>query len=102
MKRKAKEQIAGGFSDIQAAIAALDGAVPQEAQGATQPNTDNTDGQKEKATSVIGKIGQGKNATLSKAERKRALYVFIVRACSLKVSDTLKCNEGKWNSYDIL
>lgn len=80
MKRKEKEQIAGGFSDIHAAIAALDNNIPQEAQGMAHPNIINTaDIQKEKATSLAGKIGEGKNATLSKAQRKRALYVLLCR-----------------------
>jgi ribosome biogenesis protein SLX9 len=89
IKRKVKEQIAGGFSDIQAAIEALNDEVPLEATNTANASVENSTGQQPKAISNIGKIGEGKNATLSKAKRKRALYVFfsIQNVCNVKSSN---------------
>ena len=73
VKRKAREQVAGGLTEMHAAIAALedlDGPANQTTIGDTSaPNEDTTEVPKAKS----GQIGEGKSATLSKAQRKRAL-----------------------------
>ncbi|KAG6845750.1 hypothetical protein H0H87_003804 [Tephrocybe sp. NHM501043] len=77
LKRKAKEQIASGLGDMHFAIEALDQEIPTLAE---QPQT------KTEATAVHrnqhlkpGMIGEGRNTTLSKSQRKRALQVEQVR-----------------------
>jgi len=66
LKRKAKEQVAGGLDDIQAAISFIAGDPPAGTEGTT-------------GTAVVdsrpkpGQIGEGKSAPLSKSQRKRAL-----------------------------
>lgn len=78
MKRKAKEQIAGGLSDMQTALNALDDSIPIVVQQSTSSNEDATADPKPKAAIKPGMIGEGKKATLSKSQRKRALYVSLV------------------------
>lgn len=73
MKRKAKEQVAGGLTEMHAAIAALEAAD----EAADQPTVGESDAPNEDAAktpkSKSGQIGEGKAATLSKAQRKLAL-----------------------------
>lgn len=72
LKRKAKEQVAGGMSDMQAAISAVDDdALAQDAQSSEDPSHGHETRPKPKAKP--GQIGEGKGAPLSKSQRKRAL-----------------------------
>lgn len=83
MKRKAKEQIANGMSDIQSVLATLedplDATTEAPAQKSSNKNAMETeeDGSsaqsKPTASSKSLKIGEGKAAPLSKSQRKRAL-----------------------------
>lgn len=75
MKRKSKEQIAGGLSDMQAAISALDETIPTSVQNSIEAGDDHARDSKSKPHVKPGMIGEGKKATLSKSQRKRALYV---------------------------
>lgn len=77
MKRKAREDIAGGLSDMQTALSALEETFSRHSPSSetlqhnqTSPNsTINVTSSSLKAS----QIGQGKNAPLSKNQRKRAL-----------------------------
>lgn len=83
LRRKAKEQIGGGLSDIQAAIADVEDDAPEliqtsireaaeaEARGPKAPTNE------PRVKFNPGLIGEGKGAPLSKAQRKKALCVFI-------------------------
>lgn len=80
MKRKAKEQIANGMSDIQSVLATLEDPLDTtEAQEPVQTSnkdpmeTEESVQPKPTATSKLLKIGEGKAAPLSKSKRKRAL-----------------------------
>lgn len=84
MKRKEREQVAGGLGDIQDAIGDLLGdEAPSETiaesnkKAAKRKQTDMEveGGEDPKKTKTVqaGVIGQGKNTTLTKAQRKRAL-----------------------------
>lgn len=81
MKRKAKEQLASGMTDIQQALAALEDPLdisqPQEdapaKKSANDMETDTAKPSRPTASSKAGKIGEGKGVTLTKAQRKRAL-----------------------------
>lgn len=71
-KRKAKEQIAGGLTDIQVVIAELDEDT-QFPSTIAEKSSDKTDTGSQSKSSNFGKIGEGKNTTLSKSQRKRTL-----------------------------
>ena len=84
MKRKAKEQIANGMSDIQSVLAALEDPLDttearEPAQKSSNKNAmeteegDSSAQAKPTASSKSLKIGEGKAAPLSKSQRKRAL-----------------------------
>ena len=77
LKRKAKEQVAGGMGDIKAAISAVEEDIPVAVKNsiADESGTDATEGPKAKPKPKPGQIGEGKGAPLSKNQRKRALYV---------------------------
>ncbi|KAL1951676.1 hypothetical protein VTO73DRAFT_825 [Trametes versicolor] len=82
LKRKAKEQVAGGMSDIQAAIFAVEDDIPTAVQNtiaADEEEADGTDEPKAKANPKAGQIGEGKGAPLSKNQRKRALQLERMR-----------------------
>lgn len=82
MKRKTKEQIAGGMNDIQVVVDALDDAIAF-AEAQVQPNQGENRNKIEreilheqpisKRSKPSGKIGEGKGAPLNKAQRKRML-----------------------------
>lgn len=74
MKRKAKEQLVGNMDDLRTALPALDkDIVPPESIDNSSPSIPIQSGDvKPKA---IVKIGKGTSSTLSKAQRKRLLYV---------------------------
>lgn len=78
LKRKAKEQVAGGMSDMQAAISAVDDdALARDAQSSEDPSHGHETRPKPKAKP--GQIGEGKGAPLSKSQRKRALQLERMR-----------------------
>ncbi|KAJ2920180.1 hypothetical protein MD484_g24, partial [Candolleomyces efflorescens] len=89
MKRKAKEQIANGMSDIQSVLAALedplDATTEAPAQKGSNKNAMETEENgssaqaKPTASSKSLKIGEGKAAPLSKSQRKRALELERLR-----------------------
>ncbi|KAJ8521459.1 hypothetical protein ONZ45_g1870 [Pleurotus djamor] len=68
IKRKAKEQVAGGLSSMQAALALVE--QPEDTSQANGPS---------QPTPRPGQIGQGKPAPKSKSQRKRALEVEKLR-----------------------
>lgn len=72
LKRKAREQVAGGLEEIQAAIAEVAGDEP-DTQGEGE---DGGSKGKSRPKTNAGMIGEGKSAPLSKQQRKRALCVF--------------------------
>lgn len=75
MKRKAREQVAGGLAEMHDAIVALEAANnstdPTVAGECDAPNEDKTAGRGPKHKS--GQIGEGKGATLSRTQRKHVL-----------------------------
>jgi ribosome biogenesis protein SLX9 len=74
LKRKAKQQIAGGLGDMQAAISALEkDLTPAEMESTASQTLDEQNEQKPKAKVRPGQIGEGRPVPLSKAQRKRAL-----------------------------
>ena len=80
MKRKAKEQLVGNMDDLQTALASLEkDIVPPESMDKPSPSAPIRSSEvKPKAMSRIGKIGKGASSTLSKAQRKRLLYVLAL------------------------
>ena len=76
LKRKAKEELAGGgLSDIRSAIAAVE-SNEEDLAGKALAETSKNDTSKPPAeTQNVGLIGEGKGAPLSQTKRKNALYV---------------------------
>ncbi|KAJ6610109.1 ribosome biogenesis protein SLX9-domain-containing protein, partial [Mycena sp. CBHHK59/15] len=71
-KRKAKEQIAGGLDDIQAALAAVEGEQDvdlHQDSAADELDIPEHESQPKKAKPKPGQIGEGKGVPLSKAQR---------------------------------
>ncbi|KAH8102491.1 ribosome biogenesis protein SLX9-domain-containing protein [Cristinia sonorae] len=95
MKRKAKEQVAGGLSEIHAAITALDDGsadhlpVARESGG---PNTEGAAQTQQAPKHKSGQIGEGKGATLSKAQRKRALQTERLRMPLIRSNPAFSTN----------
>ncbi|KAI0375332.1 hypothetical protein BV20DRAFT_1032580 [Pilatotrama ljubarskyi] len=84
LKRKAKEEVAGGMSEIKAAISAVEDDIPVAVQNSIAADTDGASGtdtpkEKAKAKPKPGQIGEGKGAPLSKNQRKRALQLERMR-----------------------
>lgn len=77
VRRKAKEQVAGGMSDVKAALSALDDDIPQAVIDSTEDFADGDAAGGDRSKPVPkpkpGQIGEGKGAPLSKAQRKRVL-----------------------------
>lgn len=78
LKRKAREQVAGGMSDIQAAISAVEDAIPVAVQNSVAADPDAGAGgpdapQPKRVKPKPGQIGEGKGVPLTKNQRKRAL-----------------------------
>jgi hypothetical protein len=80
LRRKAKEQLANGMSDIQQVLAAIEDPLDtHEPVGSTKKGKDaaETDSgvttSRPTSTSKSLKIGEGKSVTLTKAQRKKAL-----------------------------
>ncbi|KAJ6621254.1 ribosome biogenesis protein SLX9-domain-containing protein [Mycena sp. CBHHK59/15] len=81
-KRKAKEQIAGGLDDIQAALAAVEGEQDvdlHQDSAADELDIPEHESQPKKAKPKPGQIGEGKGVPLSKAQRQRALQLEKLR-----------------------
>ena len=87
MKKKAKEQVAGGLTEMHAAIAALETADDLK----DQPTIGESEAPNEVSAKVAkaksGQIGEGKSATLTKAQRKRALCVSTTQYSSYVEAD---------------
>lgn len=75
MKRKAKEDIAGGLSDIQTALFALEETFAEDSQAQANDLPYNSAPSLKSSSSKASQIGQGKNVPLSKNQRKRTLSV---------------------------
>ncbi|KAI0961827.1 hypothetical protein AcW1_000802 [Taiwanofungus camphoratus] len=75
LKRKTRDQVAGGMGEVQAAILALEDDIPDAVINSTEEGK----GKRMQVTPKVGQIGEGKGVTLSKAQRKRALSV--IRCC---------------------
>lgn len=92
LKRKAKEQVGGGLSDIQAAITAVEEDAPKLIQASIREAAEaEAEGPKgtvnePRVKSNPGLIGQGRGAPLTKAQRKKALCVSIFSAEILKLT----------------
>lgn len=76
MKRKAKEQLTGGLSDLQTALVTLEKDVLAQQEPLTTISTSQDEAKAEPAARP-GTIGKGLASTLSKAQRKRVLFVHI-------------------------
>ncbi|RDX50392.1 hypothetical protein OH76DRAFT_1402422 [Lentinus brumalis] len=84
LKRRAREQVAGGMSDIQAAISAVEDAIPVAVQNSVAADPDAGAGgpdapQPRKVKPKPGQIGEGKGVPLTKNQRKRVLKVERMR-----------------------
>ncbi|TBU46108.1 ribosome biogenesis protein SLX9-domain-containing protein [Dichomitus squalens] len=83
LKRKAREQVAGGMSEIKAAISAVEDDIPEAVQNASTIGdaTEASEGQSKprKVRPKPGQIGEGKGTPLTKSQRKRALQVERMR-----------------------
>ncbi|KAH9944103.1 ribosome biogenesis protein SLX9-domain-containing protein [Epithele typhae] len=85
LRRKAREQVAGGLSDIKAALAAVEDdfaeavAAPAAENLRTASHDHEGTQRPKKARPNPGQIGEGKKAPLSKNQRKRALQVERMR-----------------------
>ncbi|KAF9270328.1 hypothetical protein L218DRAFT_992958 [Marasmius fiardii PR-910] len=73
-KRKAREQLASGLNDMQAALDSLDNSEPKNSTSAAQSGNAQT-AQKTKP----GQIGEGKGVPLSGQQRKRVLQAERMR-----------------------
>lgn len=79
LKRKTKEQVGGGLSDIQAAIAAVEEDAPQLVQASIREAAEaetqgpKATGNEPRVKPNPGLIGEGKGAPLTKSQRKKAL-----------------------------
>ncbi|TCD69973.1 hypothetical protein EIP91_005562 [Steccherinum ochraceum] len=92
VKRKAREQVAGGLTEMHAAIAdleATEGFANQPTVGdSSAPNEDTAEVPKAKS----GQIGEGKGATLTKAQRKRALQAERMRLPLIRANPQFAAN----------
>jgi ribosome biogenesis protein SLX9 len=95
LKRKAKEQIGGGFSDVKAAIAEVEGdASVEPVQQSIRESSKVGAGRVSSSTneprvkSNPGQIGEGKGAPLTKEQRKKALCVPFVSFCFFEFPTT--------------
>jgi len=74
LKRNAKEEIAGGWSDMQLAIAAVDQSCSLDEQQSSAVEGTPSD-QQPRAHVKSSRISEGKSSTLSGSQRRHALYV---------------------------
>lgn len=76
-KRKAKEQLTGGLEDLQSALASLnEETVQKDEPMSTTAGTSHVEKTSKPAVKP-GTIGKSASSTLSKAQRKRVLYVIF-------------------------
>ena len=74
LKRKAKEEIGGGWSDMQLAIATVDQSCSfDERQSSTMDGT--LSDEQPRVPVKSSRISEGKSSTLSGSQRRNALYV---------------------------
>ena len=78
LKRKAREQVAGGLNEIKAALAAVEDEIPAAMQASVPVSAETVDTmgdspRPKKVHPKPGLIGEGKTAPLSKSQRKRVL-----------------------------
>ncbi|CAL1695363.1 unnamed protein product [Somion occarium] len=78
LKRKAKEQVAGGMNDIQAALSAVAGETA-DTDADSVPHASADDSIKVPSKPKPGQIGEGKSGPLSKTQRKKALQTERLR-----------------------
>ncbi|KAI0756677.1 ribosome biogenesis protein SLX9-domain-containing protein [Daedaleopsis nitida] len=99
LKRKAREQVAGGMKEIQAAISAVEDDIPVAVQNSIAANGDSADdpdaSQAKKVKPKPGQIGEGKGAPLSKSQRKRALQVERMRIPMILATPEFAANPFK-------
>lgn len=89
MKRKAKEQIAGGFSDIKAAVTELAEDAPNsDPTVEIETLVDTTRPARNKVNSKAGKIGEGKRVPLIAMQRKRVLQLEQIRQPAILFNPT--------------
>jgi ribosome biogenesis protein SLX9 len=75
LKRKAKEELAGGgLSDIQSAIAAMESNLQASAEETFAEPSKNDPSKPPAKSRNTGLIGEGKGVPLSQTKRKNALY----------------------------
>ncbi|OCH95762.1 hypothetical protein OBBRIDRAFT_809613 [Obba rivulosa] len=81
LKRKAKEQVAGGMNDMKVALSALEDALPAAVIESVEAGIRDSETVQErpKPKPKPGQIGEGKGAPLSKNQRKRALQTERMR-----------------------
>ncbi|KAJ3001549.1 hypothetical protein NUW54_g6352 [Trametes sanguinea] len=91
LKRKAKEQVAGGLGDIKAAISALEEDIPVAVQNSVAAATEADASKPAKPKPKPGQIGEGKGAPLNKNQRKKALYVTLPSAAPAHFRVAMKC-----------
>ena len=85
MKRKAREELTGGLSDLQSALANLEKDVQEQQEPLTTINAAE-EAKPDFAATKSGTIGKSGQSTLSKAQRKRALLVQLKLALSLHLT----------------
>jgi hypothetical protein len=78
LKRRAKEEVAGGFDELQDVITSLEHHPPALTVGKSTGLAEdvpevNSEQKKQKVKSKAGQIGESKSAPLTKKQRKRAL-----------------------------
>ncbi|EMD42193.1 hypothetical protein CERSUDRAFT_147823 [Gelatoporia subvermispora B] len=75
LKRKAREQVAGGMNEMKAALSAVEDALPVAVVESTKADVEESEATQERCKNKPkpGQIGEGKGAPLTKNQRKRAL-----------------------------
>ncbi|TDL28377.1 hypothetical protein BD410DRAFT_759554 [Rickenella mellea] len=81
LKRKAKEEIGGGLSDIGLVLDTFDPSIPADESAVlgTSDDTTKAEALKQASKARPGQIGAGKAATLSNTQRKRAMQMEKLR-----------------------
>ncbi|KAJ3558514.1 hypothetical protein NM688_g882 [Phlebia brevispora] len=79
LKRKAREQVAGGLQDMAAAISTVESDIPAAVQNSVPARDDPTEEKDRQIPRKRGLIGEGKGAPLTKFQRKRALQTERLR-----------------------
>ncbi|PSR75923.1 hypothetical protein PHLCEN_2v8837 [Hermanssonia centrifuga] len=84
LRRKAKEEVAGGLGNIKAAISAVEEDIPTAVQKTiqqtvSQDDDDMINDRTSAKKSTLGQIGEGKHVPLTKSQRKRTLQTERLR-----------------------